>query len=433
MYFDIINLYLEKINDFLYSNILVFCLIASGIFFTFYLNFIQLHIFKAIKILKVNSKNKSKITTSYEAFIITSGARIGIGNIVGVSLAVLTGGKGAIFWMWVCAFLGGASAFAESTLAQVYKQKTKNGFLGGVAFYIFYGLNLKYLAFIFASCLILADLVGFNALLGYSINANFTNYFNFSSLISGIIITIIAFFIFLKGVAFSKKLVPFMIITYFALAFYVFIKYFDFNLILEIFKQAFDFSSISGGILGSAIVIGAKRGLFSNEAGMGSAPNAAAMADVKYPAEQGLVQSLSVLLDLLVCSASAIFVIFSPIKEADAQLFITKAFTYYFGDFGQYLIIFFITIFGLTSFYGNYFYSKINLLFITKNKKILLIFNIFAVFFVFLGTQAKLSFVWNLADFLMFFTCIINLFAIFSLRKIVKQEKTKPCFESRKK
>ena len=406
MYFDKLAEILNLINDYLYSNILVFMLIFTGVFFSFYLAFPQLHIKNIFKILL--NKPKEKNLSSYEAFLISSGAKIGVGNIIGVSIAISTGGSGAIFWMWVFAFFGAASAFCESTLAQIYKRKDDKKYYGGVAFYIKYGLGLNTLAICFAIFLILADIVGFNALLGFSIK----NHLDFKY--SEILITLVAAFIFFNGISFGKKIVPFMIVSYLLLALYVFIRYFDLNVILQIFYNAFNLNSAGGGLLGSVIVIGAKRGLFSNEAGMGSAPNVAASVECAHPCEQGFVQSFSVLMDLLVCTASAVFVLF-----AKGNYEINEAFRFYFGNFGSFILSFFIILFCLTSFYGNYYYSKANLLFITQRKTALIIFNIIAILCVFMGTLAELKFVWNLADFLMFFTTIINLIAIFMLRKLV--------------
>lgn len=438
--------FLVYINDILYGYILVFLLIFAGIYFSIITKFIQIKSpTKSLSLLKIKSKNA---LSPLESFALTTAARVGIGNIIGVSMAVSTGGAGAIFWMWVVAFLGGASAFCESTLAQVYKVKDENGYKGGPAYYIRYGLGFKKLSILFAVFLIAADLIGFNGVLGHSISAVIYDVLpttiqeqSLTKIIIGIVVSGFALLMFLKyGVRLSLYFVPFMSILYFALAFWVFFTNFDktFKVLEMIFESAFDYEAIFGGFFGSAVVIGAKRGLFSNEAGMGSAPNAAASAKVSHPCDQGFVQSFSVLCDLLVCSATGVLVLFSnsfgKINEGDKL--IKAAMSEYFGEFGFYLLSFFILLFGLSSFFGNYYYSLANLKFISTKKIYFYIFNIVAVLCVFVGTQLDLKIVWNTADFLMALMSILNIICVAMLSKVLlktlKNYKDKKAFNSKK-
>lgn len=439
---------LDIFNGFLYSYFLVALLVLAGLYFSYATKFIQFRMFfEAIRVLmeKRDRYNKSHISP-FQALMISTASRVGIGNIAGISIAVASGGPGALFWMFVMAFFGSASAFAESTLAQVYKTRDVIGFKGGPAYYIKDGLGLKWLGSLFAVILIITYAYGFNGLQSYTMTSAFEIYYDqtaskiaFSdSLLPvaiGIILMAFSFLLFFsKSQTIGKTtsyIVPFMALSYVTLALIAIILNIQKvpQVISLIVQNAFDFKAIFGGFAGSVVVIGIKKGLFSNEAGMGSAPNAAAAAHTSHPVKQGLVQALSVFIDMTICIASGMIVMFS-------QAYITKqtgssgeiltalpliqvAMREYYGEIGLHFTTIAVVLFAITSLLGNFYYAQANIKFLTKNKNIILAFKITAVLMVFIGSQLDLKLAWNIADITMAFMATINIVAIFLLSKIV--------------
>ncbi len=427
--FQLIKELITTIGGFLYSGILI----AVGLFFTIKTKFVQIRMFpEAIK--SVTEKSHDKKVSSFQALMISTASRVGTGNIAGIALAIVTGGPGSIFWMWVMAIIGSASAFAESTLAQVYKIKDGKNYLGGPAYYIERALKKRWLGIIFAVFLIACMVYGLNVVQAYNISSSVGLYIpNYKQTIYpyliGIILVIITAAVIFGGVHrigfVSSYIVPAMALFYIILGLYITIVNIDKvpQMFKCIFESAFDFKSIFGGFAGSSMLIGIRRGLFSNEAGMGSAPNAAATADVSHPVKQGLVQVVSVCIDtLIICTTSAFIILLSGVKIEKGGLngipLVQAAIESQVGSIGMHFMTISILMFAFTSIIGNYCYAESNVLFIKNNKTVLNIFRCTCLIAVFVGTQASLK-VWNLADLLMAFMAIVNIFAMFALSKVV--------------
>lgn len=324
---DLLNLILGNVSDFLYTYILIILLIAVGLYFTFRTKFVQFRLFpEAIRVL-TEKKKDGKDISSFGALMISTASRVGTGNIAGVATAVAAstaiGGYGAIFWMWLLALIGAASAFIESTLAQLYKQKIGDEFVGGPAYYIQKALGSRKMGVTFSVLLIACFAYGFNALqtfnAGSSLKYYISNYDNsiWPYIIGGVMALLTALIIF-GGVHrisnIVSAIVPVMALIYIGLGCFIFFRNINAvpDMFAKIFTQAFDLKAIFGGFAGSCVMQGVKRGLYSNEAGMGSAPNAAAAADVSHPVKQGLVQMLSVFIDtILICSTTAFMLLLS--------------------------------------------------------------------------------------------------------------------------
>jgi AGCS family alanine or glycine:cation symporter len=426
--------FIGKLSGFLYTYLLPILLIGGGLYFSFKTKFVQLRLLnESVRVVKEPAENEKAIS-SFQALMVSTASRVGTGNIIGVSTAIAIGGPGSIFWMWIVAILGAASAFIESTLAQIYKKRDKDGtFYGGPAYYIENGLKSRTLGMIFAIILILTYMVGFNMLAAYNVSSSFGTYDFWNPEITPIIIgAILAILTALSIFGGGKKLseitsflVPIMSIAYIIIALIVIIK----NITLvpamfaSIFKDAFDFKSIFGGFTGSCMMMGLKRGLYSNEAGIGSAPNAAASADTSHPAKQGLVQMMSVYLDtIIICTATAFMLLASgvtPTPEMAGAPYNVAALRNNFGNFGQYFFSFALFLFGFTTLIGNYFYAEANLNYIVgkkPNKSTLTIFRVVAVLIVLFGPKLEFGVAWDTADVLMALMAIINIPAIFMLK-----------------
>lgn len=418
-------------NDFLYSKFLIIVLIGAGIYFTVRSKFVQIRLLpEACRVVTEKSHTEGGMS-SFQALMIATASRVGTGNIAGIATAIVAGGPGALFWMWVMCIIGGASAFVESTLAQVYKEKDGSIFKGGPAYYIQKALGQRWLGIVFAILLILTFAFGFNGLQAFNISSAFEYYVaNFSEsyvpMIIGLILAIASALLFFGGShkisVVSSVLVPVMAIIYIIISIVIFIVNIKVlpSAMSTVFEEAFDFESIFGGFAGSCMVMGIKRGLFSNEAGMGSAPNAAAAADVSHPAKQGLVQVLSVFIDtLLICSATAFIVLLTGKYEVGGALngipLVQQSIATVFGEFGIHIVTVCICMFAFTSLIGNYFYAEANIKFISENKIFMFIFRILAVLMVFAGAQADLSLAWNMADVIMGGMATVNIFSILLL------------------
>lgn len=421
------------VSGFLYTYWLVFALILCGLYLSFRTGFIQLRFLKdAIFVLR--EKSQKEHISPFGALMVSTASRVGIGNIVGVAVAIAGGGVGALFWMWITAILGGASAFVESTLAQVYKRSDgKHGYKGGPAYYIESALGSKSFGVLFAISLILCFSFGFNGLQSYTLASAFDIYaggFENTSfkLFVGIIVAILSGYFFFKGAkttAFiSSVLVPAMALGYLLVALFVIFSNIEKlpMIFSHVFEEAFNFEAIFSGFAGSAIVIGIKRGLYSNEAGMGSAPNAAASAHTSHPAKQGMVQTLSVFIDtLMICSCSAFMVLCADIvknTELKGLGLIQGVMQEHLGSFGLLFVSVAIVLFAFTSIIGNHFYAEANFKFISTSKRGLFIFRLLAMLMVFVGAQLSLSLAWDLADVFMGFMASVNIVAILLLSNI---------------
>lgn len=428
------NNLLASLNDFLYSYILIFLLVAAGIYFSIRTKFVQFRLIgDAIKALKEKAEknDNGKSVSSFQALMISTASRVGTGNIAGIATAIVAGGPGAVFWMWVMAIVGGASAFVESTLAQVYKVKDGKEFRGGPSYYIERALGKRWLGVLFSILLIACFAYGFNGLQTYNMSSALEYYIpNYSDTILpavvGLLIAAATAFVIFGGIHrigfISSVIVPIMAGIYILMGIFITLTNLDrvpemFSLI---FEGAFDFRAIFGGFAGSTVLIGIKRGLFSNEAGMGSAPNASATATVSHPVKQGMVQVLSVFIDtLMICTTTAFILLLSGVtgipEKLDGIPYVQAAISANVGSLGIHFITFSIFAFAFTSLIGNYYYAESNILFIKNNRILLNVFRITCLIAIFLGAQADFSTVWNLADVLMGFMAIENILVIFLL------------------
>lgn len=426
---------LTKLNDFMYTYVLIIMLVAVGVYFTIRTRGVQIRLLKdGIKSLmekNTEEENGKKKVSSFQALMISTASRVGTGNIAGIATAIAAGGPGAVFWMWLMAVIGGASAFAESTLAQVYKVKENGEFRGGPSYYMERALGKRWMGVLFSVLLIICFAYGFNGLQSYNMSSALEYYIpNYTesiwSMVVGLVLAAATAVVIWGGShrigVITSVIVPIMAISYILIGIVTMIMNVSElpKVFAMIFENAFDFQAMAGGLAGSAVVIGIKRGLFSNEAGMGSAPNASASADVAHPVNQGLVQTISVFIDtLLICSSTAMMLLVSGVEGKSGVLdgipYVQAAISSNVGQWGIHFITFSIFAFAFSSLVGNYFYAESNILFIKNNKTLLFVFRITCVVAIFLGAQADFSLVWNLADVTMGLMAIVNIIAIFLL------------------
>ena len=431
-----------NISDLMYSYLLVFLLVACAIYFTARTKGVQFRLlgdmFKQIGEKKHVEGEKS--VSSFQAMMISTASRVGTGNIAGVAVAIAAGGPGAVFWMWLMALLGSATAFVESTLAQIWKVRGDEGeFRGGPAYYIQQALHSRAFGILFAIFLILCFALGFNGLQAYNMTSAIQYYFveqdyKAIALVMGLATAAFFGFVVFGGSklisTITSVLVPIMAFTYIGLALFVTIT--NIGLLPQvmsfIFTYAFDFQSLAGGLAGSMILLGIKRGLFSNEAGMGSAPNAAAAASVSHPVKQGLVQSLSVYIDtIIICSCTAFMVMVYYVKVAGAGIggdaglsgmtLVQYAIANEVGPMGIHFITFAIVCFAFSSMVGNYYYAESNIKFIKNDRIVLTVFRICCMLVILMGCMSSFDLAWNLADITMGLMAIENLIAIVVLGK----------------
>lgn len=419
------------INDHVLGYVLMGALIITGLYFTIATRFVQFvrptEMFKLMLGGTDEEKDKQHISP-FQAFAISTASRVGTGNIAGVAIAITTGGPGAVFWMWAIALIGAASAFAESTLAQIYKVRNGKNFHGGPAYYIRSALKNKPLAIAFSVSLVLTFALVFNSVQSNTIAQSLQTTFQTAPAATGLVLAgLTALIIFggLKRIAtFSAIIVPAFAIAYILVTFIVVILNIEKipHVFALIFQDAFSWQKVTGGTLGAMIMIGARRGLFSNEAGMGSAPNAAATAHTSHPIKQGYVQAFSVFIDtLVICSCTAFIVLLSDCAGSNAQgiALTQEALTQTLGKGGNYFISASVLLFAFTSIIGNYYYGQANVEFLSRKKSVMFIFRCAVSVMIFLGAIMQLQVVWNLADLCMTFMALINIYAILKLRKYV--------------
>ena len=436
--------WVQALNDPLWNFLIVF-LVAVGVFYTVITGAVQLRLFlQSIKVMKVSRKAGEDIhgITPFQAFVTGLASRVGVGNVAGVAIAIAIGGPGAVFWMWVTAFLGMSSAFVESSLAQLFKIKDSHNqqFRGGPAYYITQGLKQKWLGVVFAIALIstygfVFNAVQANAIIGATSHAwgwDQANpildlgVFNLEISWVGLFLVFITALIIFGGIKriakVAESFVPIMALLYLAVALYIAVI--NFNILPDIFSliftKAFEFNAAAGGFFGAmvsmAMMQGIKRGLFSNEAGMGSAPNAAAASDVKHPVNQGLVQMLGVFVDtFVVCTCTAIIILVSGLYQDagfEGVILTQKALVSQIGPWGNDFLAIILFLFAYSSIIGNYAYAEGNIQFINNNEKVMFIFRIFVLLMVYFGAITSVPLIWSMADLFMGVMASINLFAI---------------------
>lgn len=432
---NFLNFIFGEINNALYGYILIILLVAVGLYFTFRTKFVQFRLLgEQLRAVTEKPENKKGVS-SFQSLMVSTASRVGTGNIIGVSSAICLGGFGSVFWMWLIAVIGGASAFIESTLAQLYKRKGSDGnFYGGPAYYIEAGLKSRPLAVIFSVCLILTYGVGFNMLCSYNLQSTFAGYSfynaNKTPWIIGIILALLVGYCLFGGgkriIKVSSVLVPVMGVIYVAVALFVILTHITAipGIFARIFTEAFDFKSIFGGFMGSCVMFGIKRGLYSNEAGIGSAPNASASAEVKHPAKQGLVQVLSVFLDtLVICSATAFMCMCSGVEPSaalDGAPYVQASMQATLGNFGPVFITVAMTLFAFTTLIGNLYYVDRGIFYMlgkVPGEAFKNVYYAIASLLVLFGAVLNAGILWSIADITMGAMAVINIPVIFILGK----------------
>ena len=431
------NELITSINDLLWSYVLIVALVGCGLWFTWRTRFVQFRMigemFRLLTDSAVNTVEeqvkehsqglKSKHISSFQAFAVSVATRVGTGNLAGVASAIAIGGPGAVFWMWIIALMGSATAFVESTLAQLYKQKHKDSFIGGPAYYMEKGLKRRWMGIIFAVLITCQFGLSNNSIQANTICGAMQEAFGWSPVWVGLVLAALALIIVFGGIQriahVSAVLVPIMAVGYLVLALVIVVL--NFQLIPHVLKvivlDAFGVTQIVGGSLGAAMMNGIKRGLFSNEAGEGSAPNVAATASTSHPVKQGLIQALGVFTDtLLVCSCTAFIILISglyQVPELNGIALTQSALQSEVGSIGPVFIAIAILLFAFSSIIGNYYYGEANIRFITSNTKVMTVYRLCSGgLMVIFGAIASFELVWNIVDFFMAFLTLCNLVAI---------------------
>ena len=436
------NELITAVNDVIWSYVLIVALVGCGLWFTWRTRFVQFRMVgEMIRLLTESAvdtvekqvkddatEGKKRHISSFQAFAVSVATRVGTGNLAGVATAIAIGGPGAVFWMWLIALVGSATAFVESTLAQLYKQKHKDSFIGGPAYYIQKGLKQRWMAVLFAVLITLQFGLSNNSIQANTICGAMQEAFGWSPLWVGVGLAAMALFIVFGGIQriarVSSVLVPVMAVGYILLA--VVIIAMNINLIPQVLKvivlDAFGFSQIAGGGIGAAMMNGIKRGLFSNEAGEGSAPNVAATATTTHPVKQGLIQALGVFTDtLLVCSCTAFIILISGLyqsPELNGINLTQAALQSEIGNAGPVFVAVAIFLFAFSSIIANYYYGEANIRFMTSSRMVMTVYRLFSggVMVIF-GALVTLEFAWNMIDICMALLTACNLVAIIALGK----------------
>ena len=432
---EIMNDWIGKVSGFLYDPWVPLFLVAAGVVLTIWTGFPQIRMLKESFRVVMEKPATEGAMSSFGALMISTASRVGTGNIVGVSTAICLGGVGAVFWMWFIAIFGGASAYVESTLAQIYKRKNPDGSgYGGPSYYMETALRQRWLGVVFSVFVILTYALGYNALASYNLQSTFAGFGFYNAettpAMMGIVLSILFLICIMGGgrrlARVTGVMVPVMGVIYILVALIIVVLNLGKmpSVFGAIFSNAFDFQAIFGGFSGSCLMYGIKRGLYSNEAGMGSAPNAAASADVSHPVKQGLVQMLSVFLDtLLICSATAFMCLTSdvvPTADLAGAPYVQAALQSNLGGIGPIFIAVSMSLFAFTTLIGNYYYCEGCLRFILKRqpgKAFMTGFRVAAAVIVFVGAIASMSLVWNLADLTQGLMVVTNIPAILILGK----------------
>lgn len=422
---------INETNNILWTYVLIAMLLGCAVWFSIKTRFVQFRMLgEMIRLLgdspaRINGHEKH--ISSFQAFTISLASRVGTGNLAGVATAITVGGPGAVFWMWIIALLGSSSAFVESSLAQLFKIKGKHSYIGGPAYYMEKGLKKRWMGVLFAVLITITFGFAFNSVQSNTMSAALQSAFSVEPWLSGAVISVLTLFIIFGGIhriaTFSSIIVPVMAVGYIVLALFIVLSNIERipTVIEQIVGNAFGWHQAVGGGIGAALMQGIKRGLFSNEAGMGSAPNAAATAHVTHPAKQGFIQALGVFTDtLLICSCTAFIILFSQ-EHIDGGLdgiqLTQAALTNEVGSLGGIYVAIATLFFAYSSILGNYYYGEANIRFFTSRQWPVIVYRILVGGMVLFGSLASLNLVWSLADVTMALMSICNLIAIFLLGK----------------
>lgn len=433
---DLYGKVIGQMSNYLYTYILIILLVGGGIYFTIRTRGVQLkYLIESIRVIMEPSEDGDQAISSFQALMVSTASRVGTGNIAGISTAICIGGPGAVFWMWVTAILGCATAFIEGTLAQIYKRRAEDGSCyGGPSYYIETALKKRWLGVLYAVFMILTYMIGFNLVASFNVADAFKVYGFYNPEVTPWVVGIIlaaAFGICISGGGkqiskITGILVPLMGALYIAAALLMVVFHVDQipAVLGSIFSGAFDVEAIFGGFAGSVVMLGIKRGLFSNEAGVGASATAAGSASVSHPVKQGLVQVLSVFIDtIVICSATAFLLLCSgvePNAEMAGMVYVQTAVSNVFGDFGAVFITVALVLFAFTTLIGNYFFTETGMAYLfkrTPDRWIRTVQKIVAIFVVLIGSVASLGVVWDTADVLMGLMAVINVPVIAVLLK----------------
>ena len=416
---------ISRVGDYLWTYLLIALLLGCAVYFTIRTRGVQFRMIPEMCRIMLGRDRKEKGGIgSFQAFAVALASRVGTGNLAGVASAIFIGGPGAVFWMWITALFGAATAFMEATLAQLYKKRGKEAFYGGPAYYMTTGLGARWMAIFFAVLVLLNFGMANQTVQSNTIVASLSSLFGVNPLWVAIPIAILAFAIVSGGVVrisrVTSVLVPFMAVGYILVALYVLLTNLGAipQMLGLIFKGAFGFRQAAGGMFGAAIMQGVKRGLFSNEAGEGSAPNAAAIADTTHPVKQGLIQALGVFVDtILICTCTAIIILLSGLWDsgADGILLTTLAVESEVGAFGKYFISAAVFLFAFTTIISNYYYAETNLRYLTRWKWPVWTFRVLTLAVVFMGALIELQTAWAMVDLTMALMTLFNLVALLLL------------------
>ena len=428
MNYDLLN----AINNAIWSYVVITMLVGCAIYFTWNLRAVQFTMLPTMirNLFKPSDETFEKIgkkkVSSFQAFAISLSSRVGTGNLAGVASAIFVGGPGAVFWMWVMALLGASTAFMEATLAQLFKRKGMVSFYGGPAYYMKYGLKRPWMGVLFACLIIFGfgmanQLVQSNTLCD-AISDNLHIPINYVAMVIALMTLIIIFGGIQRIALFCAWIVPFMALGYLLLAIYILlINITEIPAMLSlIIRSAFGWEQAAGGAVGVAIMQGIRRGLFSNEAGEGSAPNAAATATIDHPVTQGLLQSLGVFTDtLVICTCTAFIILLSGLytENYDGIILTSHAMEHHLGSFGSWFLLAAIFLFAYSTIIANYFYGETNVRYICDKPWAVFIFRLISGVVVLLGGYMTLQQTWSIVDLAMAFMTILNLIAVVMLSK----------------
>jgi AGCS family alanine or glycine:cation symporter len=422
---------LEVLNDFLSGKVLIVLIVGLGSYFTLRSRFVQLrHFVHMFAVFKESLRSSGGQLSSFQALMLSLAGRVGAGNIAGVGIAVTMGGPGAVFWMWVTALVGMSSSFFECTLAQLYKRSSGDGlYYGGPSYYMLHGLKLRWMAIVFSVLLLVTYGFAFNGLQSYTVTHSLENAFHIPVQYSGIGLAILLALVLIGGIkriaAVSDLLVPIKTLAYIGVTVYVIITQIELvpEMLATIVRSAFGLEPAFAGLLGSAIVMGVKRGVFANEAGLGSAPNVAAVASVNHPAAQGVVQAFSVFLDtFVICTCTALLILLSgfytPGFEGDGIVLTQNSLAAVVGDWGRTFISLALSLFVFTCILYNYYLGENALQFMFgRSKPALFAYRALVLTLIFWGSMQNLGTVFAFADITMTCLAFVNLTALAMLIK----------------
>ncbi|WP_339431787.1 MULTISPECIES: alanine/glycine:cation symporter family protein [unclassified Pseudomonas] len=423
---------LDVINDFLSSKVLIPLVLGLGVYFTVRSGFVQLRYFPHVfGILRGSWHTDSHQLSSFQALTLSLAGRVGTGNIVGVGIAVSMGGPGAVFWMWMTALLGMSSSFFECTLGQLYKRSDGKGlYRGGPSWYIQHGLDKRWLGLVAAVLLLVTFGFAINGLESHAVSHSLKNAFGLPPMWSGLAISFMLGAVFVGGIkriaAVADLLVPIKVLAYVGVTAYVIVLQFDQvpAMLMTIIKSAFGLDQAFGGLVGSAIIMGVRRGVFSNEAGLGSAPNVASVAKIDHPVAQGAVQALSVFIDtFVICTCTALLILLSgfytPGFEGDGIALAQNSLAAIVGEWGRMFISVVLALFVFTAMLYNYYLGENSLRFmLDEPRKMLIFYRVLVLILVFWGSVEDLSTVLAFADITMTLLALVNLVAMFLLFNI---------------